>query len=121
MLQEGDVFILGPEHTVYACVPKHFLPGGYYRGDFSPTRTNVKLSECDWIQGRYVVTKTAMDGGSNGGRDNYPNGHHVWAERVTDRFKVDFYQSGCFTAMITDVPVVGRARLKWAVEEPDDG
>lgn len=52
------------------------------------------------FEGEYRVVATAEDGG---GMDYsfYPNGHHVFCEKKDDpNVFVDFYQTGCFTAMI---------------------
>lgn len=59
--------------------------------------------------GEFVVIKTLSDGGSHGGHDDYPDGHHVYCKKLKDDafdpdgLEVNFYQSGCFTAMIKDI------------------
>ena len=55
------------------------------------------------FEGEYRVVATAEDGGGTGmgPHDVYPNGHHVFCEKKDDpNIFVDFYQTGCFTAMI---------------------
>lgn len=118
MLQEGDIIELQEGHKVYATVPMHFL---YYnkRGVFDQTAKGdvVIGGELAYLAGRYVVYKTSHDGGGtgHGPNDVYPSGHHVFAERLDDpSVKVDFYQSGCFTAMLPDLKAVGKAVRKWA-------
>lgn len=70
----------------------------------------------EYLQGRYVVYKTTTDGGGtgHGPHDVYPDGYHVFCERLADGVRVDFYQTGCFTAMIEEIKPVGKAeRSKW--------
>lgn len=116
MLKEGDVVDIRGTHTVYADVPKHFLYSNCL-GDFSLDRSDVLVSDVPWLAGRYVVTKTATDGGGtgHGPGDIYPDGHHVFCESVDGKFKLDFYQSGSFTAMIREIEPIGRAKIKWEV------
>jgi hypothetical protein len=105
-LKEGDVIDLRTGHKVYADLPKHFVYSNC-KGDFSLTHSDVVIAgEFDHLAGRYVVYKTAQD--------VYPSGHHVWCEKVDDAaVKVDFYQSGCFTAMIEEIEPTGRAERRW--------
>lgn len=119
LLQEGDIIELREGHNVYADVPKHFLYDNR-EGDFSLARGDVTISgELAYLAGRYIVYKTACDGGGTGmgPHDVYPNGHHVYCERVDDHgVRVDFYQTGSFTATIQDIEPVGRATRKWVVQ-----
>ncbi len=118
LLKEGDVIELTAEHRVYATIPKHFLYSNRI-GDFSLDRGEASLGRADlaWLRGRYVVVKTATDGGGQSHDGGFPDGHHVWCEAIDDRSrKVDFYQTGCFTAMIPTIPVIGHATLRWVVE-----
>jgi len=114
MLQEGDIVVLrdGP---VYTSIPKHFAYANR-KGCFDEfVNSQVDISgEFEYLQGRYVVYKTILHGGSTG-RDAYPDGWHVWCERIkpNDRIKVDFYQSGCFGAMRKDEKAVGKAKRAW--------
>lgn len=114
-LEEGDVIELNETHAVYASIPEHFAYSNK-KGSFKLTRAHVTLKgEMNYLCGKYIVTKTAFDGGSTG-RDAYPNGHHVFCARTDDStVKVDFYQSGCFTAMIEDIKPIGKAELKWSI------
>jgi len=115
-LKEGDIIVLGPKHSVYTDVPEHFAYSNR-RGSWELTHTNVSLDdEFSYLQGEYIVYKTTMDGGGtgHGPHDVYPDGHHVFCEKADDsEVKVDFYQSGAFTAMITDIKPVGKAKRKW--------
>lgn len=113
LLEEGDVIELKKGHMVYADVPEHFVFSNK-RGCFELTHHDVMIGgDFDYLVGRYVVYKTVEDGGSDG-RDPYPDGHHVFCERLKDGVRVDFYQTGCFTAMIEDIKPVGKAtRSKW--------
>ena len=114
-LQEGDIIEISNGHKVYAMVPEHFVYSNK-RGNFNLTRSDVVVGgELDYLAGRYVVTKTALDGGGygHGKNDVYPNGHHVYCVKIDDpEFKIDFYQSGAFTAMIKDITPVGRAEAQ---------
>lgn len=117
MLQEGDIIELQEGHMVYATVPEHFLYANR-KGSFKPAKGEVVIrGELAYLAGRYVVYKTSYDGGGtgHGPHDVYPDGHHVFAERLDDTsVKVDFYQSGSFTAMLPGLQAVGRAVRKWA-------
>lgn len=65
--------------------------------------------EFTYKPGEFIVMKTTFDGGSTG-RDAYPDGHHIHAQRLNENGtynpegeKIDFYQSGCFTNEILDL------------------
>lgn len=114
LLTEGDVIELKAGHKVYADVPEHFLYSNR-RGVFKKARGEAKIGgELGYLAGTYVVYKTANDGGGcgMGPNDVYPDGHHVFAER-DDGERVDFYQTGAFTAMIEDIQPIGKAERKW--------
>lgn len=119
MLKEGDVIKLKVGHKVYANVPRHFIYANC-RGDFTKDNHSVTIGgNFDYLAGKYIVYKTAMDGGGtgHGPHDVYPDGHHVYCENVETKERVDFYQSGCFTCMIADIKPIGKAKLKWVVED----
>ena len=117
MLQEGDVIELKAGMKVYANIPEHFVYENR-KGSFSLTRHDVILGgEFEYLCGKYIVYKTTFDGGGTGHgvNDVYPDGHHVFCMKADDEnVKVDFYQSGCFTAMIENIEPVGKATLKWS-------
>ena len=117
LLKEGDIIELDGRHIVYAEVPKHFVYANR-RGDFTLTNAEARLKydEFDYLRGRYVVIRTAMDGGGGRPEDYFPDGHHVFCESLDRKYKVDFYQTGAFTAMNPDIDPVGRAELKWVVD-----
>lgn len=116
LLRDGDVIELTAQHRVYAEIPKHFAHAKH--GDFSLTRAEASLGRDDlaYLRGRYVVVKTTHDGGGQSHDGGFPDGHHVWCESVDRKYKVDFYQTGCFTAMIPEITPIGRATLRWVVE-----
>ena len=118
MLQEGDVIELNDGMKVYAMVPEHFVYSNR-RGSLKLTHHDVKIGgELDYLAGKYVVTKTIMDGGGTGRgpHDVYPNGHHVFCVNIDDEnTKIDFYQSGFFTAIIENIEPIGKAKLKWSI------
>lgn len=66
------------------------------------------------LAGMYVVTGTQNTGGGPAhGNDFYPNGHEVTIKRLKTNgafnpkgIELKFYQSGAFTAMITDIEPV---------------
>jgi len=119
MLQEGDVIELKENHKIYADIPNHFVYANR-RGDFSLTHHEVVLDkQFDYLIGKYIVYKTTFDGGGtgHGPHDIYPNGHHVYCVKEDDRtIKIDFYQSGCFTAMIKNITPIGKAKLQWTID-----
>ena len=126
MLNAGDIIELGKEHTVYADVPKHFVYDNR-RGCFALTHACVSLADdnFDYLTGKYVVYRTVHDGGGAGGYgrpnnsadDIYFDGHHVFCEKVNDPgVKVDFYQTGSFTALIEEIEPVGQATRRWVSE-----
>src|SRR4030042_5752874 len=108
MLKEGDIIELKEGHTVYADIPEHFAYSNR-KGSFKLTRHEARIrGQFAYLAGRYVVYKTTNDGGGigHGPGDVYPDGHHVFCERLEDRIKVDFYQTGSFTAMIEHIEPV---------------
>lgn len=119
LLKEGDIIRLETGHNVYTQ-----MPGRYWSADPTKEQPIVMLKReatlgapgTEHLPGLYAVTKTTFDGGGNDGHnrhDAYPNGHHVWCERIDgdkdSNQPVDFYQSGCFTAMNGEIQVVGKS------------
>lgn len=120
-LNEGEIIELKAGHMVYVKLPAHFCYSNR-KGCFDElAKRAVKIGEqiggldTNYLAGRYIVTKTANDGGGtgHGPHDVYPDGHHVWCESIGEswdtKIAVDFYQSGCFTAMNGEIPVIGKA------------
>jgi hypothetical protein len=144
-LKEGDVIRLSPGDMVYMEIPE-MLVYENRRASKEWTRHEVKVDGIfSWLADlKFVVTKTASEGGGagHGPHDEYPNGHHVYCESMrsypkqsegdgreillaSDRIaglKIDFYQSGCFTAMVKDIEPIGHARrsYKWTVGKEGD-
>lgn len=126
LLQEGDIIELRAGHKVYMWLPEHFSRG--HRGRFSEmANATITIGEIHndldtkFLIGKYIVVKTSMEGGSGPnalpGQD-YPDGHHVFCQHVDyPDVKVNFYQTGCFTAQTRDIPVIARAKATWTVEE----
>lgn len=114
MLEEGDIVEITQGMTVYADVPEHFVYSNR-KGSFKITHYDAKIDgELSYLAGRYVVYKTHVGGGWHSGRDDYPDGHHVFCERLdSPDVKIDFYQSGCFTAMLPDLKPVAKAVRRW--------
>lgn len=109
LLKPGDVVDLTKDHRVYAMVPCHFVYSNR-KGDFSMTKTDVQLDGTfEYLTGRYMVYKTLLEGGGQGMHpgDVYPDGHHVYCKKLDDpRVEVDFFQTGCFTALIPNIRAV---------------
>ena len=121
LLEEGDIIELKVGHKVYADIPEHFVFDNC-KGSFKMTHHEVVIDAVNfsYFAGRYVVYKTVFHGGGTGmgPHDVYPDGHHVYCEKLDDRsVKADFYQSGCFTAMIESIKPVGRAVRQWTEEK----
>ncbi len=121
LLQEGDIVELKEGHQVYVDRPNHDIFENR-KGDYSLTHHEGTIGgELAHLAGRYIVTKTALEGGGAGGFHSGPSprGHHVYCKRADhDGQAVDFYQTGSFTAMIKQLEPVGRAILTWT-ECPD--
>ena len=71
--------------------------------------------------GEFVVVKTNVEGGGSGMgfNDTYPDGYKVYCKRLCDGefdekgTEVSFYQIGCFSAMIKNIEVVKKIKLKF--------
>lgn len=141
MLKKGDIIELKEGHTIYMKIPEHFVYANR-TGEFEKlTSTEIIIGknrngmDTNFLKGRYVVTSTSFEGGSSPGErfsalpsDEYPDGHHVFCESLPNkldefsndiRFQINFYQSGCFTAMIEDIEPVGQAKATWNEEEAE--
>ncbi len=116
LLTEGDMILIKEGHTIYADVPEHFVYSNK-KGCFDLTHTDIKITkEYLYLTGKYIVVKTVFHGGGtgHGPGDVFPNGHHVFCMGADNSgVKIDFYQSGCFTAMIEDIEPTGKAELNW--------
>ena len=119
MLKEGDVIEIKEGHEVYAAVPKHFVYSNR-KGCYDLTHHAITVGgEFAYFAGKYIVVKTNSEGGGtgHGPHDVYPDGHRVYCVKADDStVKVDFYQTGSFTAMIKDIEPIGRAKLEWTIE-----
>lgn len=117
LLEVGDVFNIRDGMSVSAHVPQHYVYANR-KGDFSLTKATVTVDNMKfgYIQGTYVVTHTTFDGGGtgHGPHDVYPNGHHVFCERLDDGFNVDFYQTGAFNCLVRmeEIILLGKATQK---------
>lgn len=121
-LEEGDVIELKPGHTVYAAIAQRYVfdntpeSNELFEADVT-IGENKKGLDTSYLAGKYVVTKTAFEGGGKAmWNDEYPDGHHVYCRRMLEEGKlgeeVTFYQSGAFTAMITDIKPVGKVEFR---------
>lgn len=105
LLKPGDLIELREGHKVYADVPSHMVFSNR-KGDFSLTHHDVRIGgDFSYLAGRYIVTEARTQGGGqgHGPHDTYPDGHRVFCVGIGTGQKVDFYQTGCFTAMIEDI------------------
>lgn len=112
MLHKGDVIELKKGMTVYTEIPETFAYSNR-KGSFKLTTTDVEIGKGfeNWLEGEYIVVETNIgDGGTGHGRhDTYPDGYRVFCEKTNNRdIKCNFYQSGCFTAMIKDIKAINR-------------
>ena len=120
LLQPGDVIILELGMTVYATLPQHFLYGNR-RGCWTLAHGQVSIAgETGFLAGRYIVTHAETGGGGKAIDGPFPDGHHVFCIKADNpEIKVDFYQTGCFTAMLPNIRPVGRATMTWTVQEEE--
>lgn len=68
-----------------------------------------KTFDASVYAGEYKVIFAISDGGGHCHDGDYPNGWHVFCQKVDDpSVEVDFYQTGCFTAMIENIQPINR-------------
>lgn len=149
-LAMGDVIDIKPGMTIHAIIPDRFIYSNRTQAPLTEqSQTNITVGEkrqvddghgkiqtfdSNDIVGRYLVTKTAMEGGSHGNinsNNDYPDGHHVFAQRMGAEgslekgAEISFYQSGCFNATIypKDIQPVARMAqtVTWAPAPLDSG
>ena len=116
-LKEGDIIELREGHEVYTDLPENTVYSNR-KGSRVLTHAYAKIKgSLAFLAGRYIVTHASFDGGGcgHGAYDVFPSGYHVFcvADKDPSR-RVDFYQSGCFTAMIPSIEPIGRATATWA-------
>jgi hypothetical protein len=120
MLKEFDVIEIELGHFVNATFEWCAVYGGNCKQVVTRgVKINGNLSH---LVGRYVVYKTAMNGGGEGSGpgDRYTDGHHVYCEKLDDPcIKIDFYQSGCFDTSLSELKPVGTAKRVWVVDSLD--
>ena len=74
-------------------------------------QSTIKLSKSEIFvieEGEFIVIRTSYEGGGTGMglHDVYPDGHRVYCKKLkdgkydADGIEINFYQSGCFTAII---------------------
>jgi len=67
-------------------------------------------------EGIFKVVHTNFEGGGEGmgKHDTYSNGHHVFCKRIGkgNISEIDFYQTGCFTAMIKNIVPIKKLKNK---------
>lgn len=118
LMHVGDIIELSPGMTVYAMLPEHccfdnrFGVFNQYHHHEMKIGSQMKGLDTHQFAGQYEVIQVSQDGGGsqtgmNGHPDTWPDGHHVRARMIREKclpsdpyFEVDFYQTGCFTAMI---------------------
>ena len=120
-LQTGDVFNMKKGMQAYLMLPECQV---YSNTPDSQklTETNRTLDAKSKFIGEYVVIRTSYGGGGTGHGDNdvYPDGHRVYAQKLNKQgkysdkgLKLNFYQSGCFNAMNTEVPVIRTMKMSF--------
>lgn len=121
--EDTGVFILTQEkqlHDIRSFDPDkvRIARDGYYTGS-KTLAERVEEAGLRLVDKKFVVTYTAMGGGGtgHGPHDVYPDGWNVTAQTLKDDgnydpdgLKVQFYQSGCFRCMITDVDPIGKMK-----------
>lgn len=116
MLKKGDVIRIKEGHQISARVPEHFVYSNR-EGSWELTDSIVTVEgPLLFLEGTYIVVKTATDGGGtgHGPGDIFPDGHHVFAEKVEEpKVRIDFYQTGSFINQIEDIDVIGKAKKEW--------
>lgn len=79
-------------------VPLYELSGLLER--YNSDKSIKEVLDTSSFVGEYLVYKATEDGGSH--VHGYSGGWHVFARKVNEPpVKIDFYQSGCFTAMMS--------------------
>ena len=126
-LEVGDVFEALKNMPVYARIPSHFA---YINRPIDPTLVKQEVTvgeiirkrdghtlDLSYLRGRYVVVHARSQGGGtgHGSHDIYPDGWHIQARKLNKDgsynptgVEIEFYQSGAFTVVNEDVPVVGK-------------
>lgn len=125
LLKEGDVIELKEGMEVYADIPETYVYSNR-KGSFKLVHTNVRIEKdsiTDFLIGKYIVYKTAEEGGGESltpsGYEYHSNGHSVYCFNVENEdIKVDFYQDNSFTAYIPpeSIQPVGKAELTWKIK-----
>lgn len=112
LLKKGDVIALNASHSVYAQIPSHKAFINSKSKKLVSSLVEQLVGDFEYLQGEYVVTKTECGGGGHGHGQNdyYPDGYKVFCQKVDGSEKVSFYQTGCFTAMITDIKPIRQAK-----------
>lgn len=91
-------------------------------GKIPPKKRTVELGANDPSRAtaKFVVETANMQGGSHGFGDDYPDGWHVRARRLSEDGSYDpkgevirFYMSGGFTCVVNDVKIVGKMQMRF--------
>lgn len=132
-LQIGDVFDIHFGDTIYAKFPEKFIYYNSEKDDLAETNITVgeirksskksqEIYKTASFVGEYVVTSATLTGGGSGHgpNDRYPDGWQITARKMKNRewdekgIEIRFYQSGCFTAMITrKISVKKKMKMKF--------
>lgn len=132
-LKVGDVFELKPGMAIYAYIPEKFVyrnrPGSedlvmtniLQVGNKVLDVSNKEIFDTSIFLGNYVVETADLAGGGtgHGPHDVYPDGWYISARKLKNGkydpkgMVVLFYQSGCFTAMNVDVPVIKTMKMSF--------
>lgn len=84
--------------------------------------SNIKKptqEEFSIASGEFLVVKTENAGGGSGGTDYYTDGHRVYCKRLNNGSfdekgtEVNFYQTGCFTAMIENITPIRQMKMSF--------
>lgn len=72
--------------------------------------TSEKTFDTSIYAGEYKVLIAGLDGGGHCNDGDYPDGWHVFCYKLDSptEVQVDFYQTGCFTAVIEEIEPINR-------------
>lgn len=123
--QPGDIIAIKAGMHVYIDLPEHFCYANRAGVFDKLAQTDLKVGsnerglDTNFLVGKYIVVAAHMGGGGtgHGPHDVFPDGWFVRAKMVNSPERtISFYMSGCFTAMVPEVEVVGKAKQNWEVE-----
>jgi hypothetical protein len=85
-LAEGDIIELKEGHKVYADIEERLVFSNTPKSNKKVHHEVILSKDFSKLIGKYIVYKTSMNGGGTGMgiTDTYPNGWHVYCEKLTN-------------------------------------